>query len=231
MTSVLKSGEKDGKNTLTRQSMLKTSFQNILKGCYQKDKKSISELGDILFTHFGISGPLIIDLSAAIIAELKQNKEIKITTDLKPEMNTQQLNEKLTQASMTQGNIQINNLINTLLPKRMTQLFLSLIDIKHEKMLNQITKKERLAITENLKAFPLTITGSLPIDQAMATNGGININDIHQKTMESKLIPGLYFAGEIIDGRGPSGGYNLQQAFSTGFLAGESAAKSLTNAS
>ncbi len=205
------------------------SFQNICMTVHSCNRKITSEPGDILFTHFGLSGPLVIDLSSMILSKMKNDGNIKITINLVPKMTALELQDKLTQASTNQGKTQINNLINTFLPKRMTPLFLSLLNIKPEKILNQITKKERLAIIEALKAFPLTIVGSLSLDQAMATNGGIDIDDLHQKTMESKIVPGLFIAGEIIDGRGPSGGYNLQQAFSTGFLAGESAAESLVS--
>jgi predicted Rossmann fold flavoprotein len=204
------------------------SFQKVRITRCHNSKKIVSEPGDILFTHFGLSGPLFIDLSAAMISELEKYKEVKITIDLIPEMDAQKLSAKIAQASIAHGSAHINYFISEFLPKRMTPLFLFLLNIKPEKMLNQITKKERLAIIEAFKAFPLTIIGSLSMAQAMASNGGISIDEIHQKTMESKLIPGLYFAGEIIDGRGPSGGYNLQQAFSTGFLAGESAVQSLS---
>ncbi|MFA6378831.1 MAG: NAD(P)/FAD-dependent oxidoreductase [Candidatus Omnitrophota bacterium] len=205
------------------------SFQSVRVTIDHEGKRNVSDPGDILFTHFGLSGPLIIDLSASILCKLKEKDKIKITIDLKPEMSDQELHQKLARSSIAQGSTQIKNLINTFLPKRMTPIFLSLLSIKPEKMLNQITKKERLAITAMLKAFPLTVIGSLSMDHAMVTNGGIPVDEIDQRTLGSKLVEGLYFAGEMIDGRGPSGGYNLQQAFSTGFLAGESAAKDLEN--
>jgi len=100
---------------------------------------------------------------------------------------------------------------------------MQVLDIEMCKRVNQITRKERLLIAGLLKFFPLTVTGSLSIDEAMVTNGGITTKEIHSKTMESRVVPGLYFAGEMIDGCGKSGGYNLQQAFSTGYLAGEKA--------
>jgi hypothetical protein len=110
------------------------------------------------------------------------------------------------------------------LPKRLIAIFLSLLKIAPEKRTNQINKEERCAIIDMLKAFPLTIVGSLPIEAAMVTSGGVSMKDINPRTMESRVVPGLYFAGEIIEGAAPSGGYNLQQAFSTGYLAGEKAA-------
>jgi len=202
------------------------SFSNV---CITVDsaKKKTSGPGDILFTHFGLSGPLILDESADIIFNLGSKNALKLTINLIPSLSKDQLAAKLAQTFLAQGTSQACNLLNNFLPKRMAPIFLSLANVRPDKMLNQITKKERLVIIEMLKRFPLTITGALSMDHAMVSNGGIDIHDIHQKTMESKLVPGLYFAGEMIDGRAPSGGYNLQQAFSTGFLAGESAAKSL----
>ena len=120
-------------------------------------------------------------------------------------------------------NAQLKNVMKSLLPHRLIPLFLDIADLSGEKKINQIIRKERYAIAKLLKAFPLTICGSLPIEEAMLTNGGISTKEINPRTMESRIVPGLYFAGEIIDGCAWSGGYNLQQAFSTGYLAGESA--------
>jgi len=204
------------------------SLKDVHISLSHKGKQNSLRTGDILFTHFGLSGPLVIDLSADILYYLKEKTEVGITIDLVPQMNTQAINQRFMHALSEKGSLSIGRLINDFLPKRMTPIFLSRLGMKPEKLLSQITKKERLDIINMLKAFPLTIIGSLSMDQAMATNGGIPADEIDQKTMGSKLVPRLYFAGEIIDGRGPSGGYNLQQAFSTGFLAGESAAKGLS---
>jgi len=204
------------------------SLQNIRVDLYRKGKRLFLGAGDILFTHFGLSGPLVIDLSADILYYLKEETEAKIMIDLLPQMNAQMIDQKFIDMSGKDGSLSIGRWMSELFPKWMAFFLLSQQGIKPEKFFSQITKKERRDIINMLKAFPLTITGSLAFDHAMATNGGIPVDEINQRTMGSKLVTGLYFAGEIIDGRGPSGGYNLHQAFATGALAGESAAKGLS---
>ena len=191
------------------------------------DKKLTSDIGELIFTHFGVSGPLVLDMSGDIVSELEKHKELIMTIDLKPGLKKEQLESKLVNKFTVKGNVQMKNLIQDILPKRMVSVFLSLLSILPEKRTNQITKEERRGIIDTLKAFPLTITGSLPLEEAMVTGGGVSRKDINPRTMESKVVPGLYFAGEVIEGAAPSGGYNLQQAFSTGYLAGEKASKSI----
>ncbi|MDD5495865.1 MAG: NAD(P)/FAD-dependent oxidoreductase [Candidatus Omnitrophica bacterium] len=191
------------------------------------DKKITSDVGEAMFTHFGISGPLILDLSGDIVSFLETHKEIHLTIDLKPGLRKEQLESKFVNKFIVKGSIQIKNLMQDILPKRMIPVFLALLKIKSEKLTNQITKEERRSIIDTLKAFPLTVTGSLPIEEAMVTGGGVSVKGIDPRTMESRIIPGLYFAGEVIEGAAPSGGYNLQQAFSTGYLAGQKAAENL----
>ncbi|MFH0764643.1 MAG: NAD(P)/FAD-dependent oxidoreductase [Candidatus Omnitrophota bacterium] len=188
-------------------------------------KKLESEVGELMFTHFGVSGPLVLDMSGDIVSALERHKEIPMTIDLKPGLRVEQLESKLVHKFSVKGSVQIRTLMQDMLPKRMVGLFLSLLDMPAAKRANQITKTDRQAIIDMLKKLPLTITGSLPIEEAMVTGGGVSKKDINPRTMESKIVPGLYFAGEVIEGAAPSGGYNLQQAFSTGYLAGENAAK------
>lgn len=187
-------------------------------------KKLVSEVGEVMLTHFGISGPLILDMSGDIVAALGKHGEIPLTIDLKPGLREEQIESRLVHKFTVKGGAQAKNLMQDLLPKRMIPVFLSLAGIAPEKRTNQITKADRSAVIRLLKAFPLTITGSLPIEEAMVTGGGVSKKEINPRTMESKIVPGLYFAGEVIEGAAPSGGYNLQQAFSTGYLAGEKAA-------
>ena len=123
------------------------------------------------------------------------------------------------------GSVIMKNLMKDLLPQRLIERFLKNLHILEELKTNQITQEQRRAIVTTLKAFPLTIKGSLPIEEAMITGGGVSVKEINPRTMESKVVPGLYFAGELIEGSAASGGYNLQQAFSTGYLAGEKAAQ------
>lgn len=188
------------------------------------DKKITSDIGEVMFTHFGVSGPLILDLSGDVVTAIEKYKEVPMTIDLKPGLKREQLESKLVNKFTVKGGIFLRNLMLDILPKKMIPVFLSILKINSAKLTNQITKEERRAIIDTLKAFPLTITGSLPIEEAMVTGGGVSKKEINPRTMESRIIPGLYLAGEVIDGAAPSGGYNLQQAFSTGYLAGEMAA-------
>lgn len=204
------------------------SLENIRITFHYGSKKISSEIGEMIFTHFGVSGPLILDMSGDIVSLLEKHKEIKMTIDLKPGLKKEQIEKKLVNKLAGEGSLQIKSFLYDMLPKKMITVFLSLLDIMPEKRTNQITKKERHAMIDMFKALPLTITGSLPIEEAMVTGGGVSMKDIDPRTMESRIAPGLYFAGEVIEGAAPSGGYNLQQAFSTGYLAGESAARCLS---
>lgn len=187
-------------------------------------KKFTSEVGEVMFTHFGVSGPLILDNSADVVSMLEKCTEVPIYIDLKPALTDEQIEKRLVKLFAAKGNMQINSIMQELLPKKMVAVFLDVLNIRAEKQASQITKDERRVIVDTLKNFPLTINGSLPIEEAMVTGGGVSKKDINPRTMESKIVPGLYFAGEVIEGAAPSGGYNLQQAFSTGYLAGEKAA-------
>jgi len=186
-------------------------------------KKIVSDVGELMFTHFGVSGPLILDLSGEIVSAIKKSGDAKLFIDFKPGLRYEQLESKLLYKFKTKGNVQLKNIMKDLLPQRLIPVFLDVIGLHPEIKTNQITQNERKAIIEGLKGFPLTIVGALAIEEAMVTGGGVSTKQIDPRTMESRLVPGLYFAGEIIEGAAPSGGYNLQQAFSTGYLAGERA--------
>jgi len=199
------------------------SLENIRIIIKYGEKKVISDNGNLIFTHFGISGPLILDLSNQIISILEKTETVQFFIDTKPEITIQELEEKLIKEFEIRRKSEFKNFMKFLLPNRMIPVFIKLLGMDPKKKVNQIKKEERNSIINLLKAFPLTITGSLGVDKAMITCGGVSRREINPQTMESKLIPGLYFAGEIIEGCAPSGGYNLQQAFSTGYLAGEAA--------
>lgn len=186
-------------------------------------RKLKSYIGEMIFTHFGVSGPIILDMSRDVVIALFDNKEINMSIDFEPSLNREELKAKLADFFNLNGSLQIRNLLENLLPKKLVITLLANLCIFPDKHASQITKKERNAIVDNFKALTLTIVESLPIDEAMVANGGVSTKEIEQRTMESKVVPGLYFCGEVIDGRAPSGGYNLQQAFSTGYLAGQSA--------
>ena len=191
---------------------------------YGKNKKKIiSEVGELMFTHFGVSGPLVLDLSANIVSKLNEDKEARLFVDLKPGLRSEQLEKRLLNEFKAQGKGQLKNMMKSLLPRRLIPIFVSMLGLDLERRVNQITQKQRRAIISLLKALPLVIVGSLPIEEAMVTDGGISTREINPRTMESRIVPGLFFAGEIIDGCAPSGGYNLQQAIATGYLAGEEA--------
>lgn len=189
------------------------------------DKKKISsEIGELMFTHFGVSGPLVLDLSGEVVSLLKEYKKMSLFIDLKPALTFEQVDKRLLREFEGNPNLHLKNLLKELLPHNLIPVFMELLGMNPLKTVNQITKTERQAAAKLLKALPLTVTGSLNIEEAMVTAGGISTKEINPKTLESKIVPALYFAGEIIEGYAPSGGYNLQQAFSTGYLAGEKAA-------
>ncbi|MFH1783709.1 MAG: NAD(P)/FAD-dependent oxidoreductase [bacterium] len=212
----------------TRESWVKQlqglSLKNVCIFFKCANKKITSPVGEMIFTHFGVSGPLVLDLSAKIVSAVSEYGDIALFVDLKPGLTPEQLENRLLREFKLKQNAQVNNVMGSLLPLSLIPVFLDVAEVPEEKKINQIVRKERHKIANLLKAFPLTVCGSLPIEEAMVTNGGVCTNEINPKTMESKIVPGLYFAGELIDGAAPSGGYNLQQAFSTGYLAGESAA-------
>ncbi|MFH1380667.1 MAG: NAD(P)/FAD-dependent oxidoreductase [Candidatus Omnitrophota bacterium] len=200
------------------------SLRNIRITFVYGKKKIISEIGELVFTYFGVSGPLVLDLSGRITELLKSNREISFFIDLKPGLKTEELQNKLLREFADNGKVQFKNIVKDLLPRKLIPVFVRLSGVDPEKTASQITKPERIKVTSLLKALPLTVTGSLDIEYAMVTAGGVSTKEINPRSMESRLISRLYFAGEIIEGSAPSGGYSLQQAFSTGFLAGKSSA-------
>ena len=191
----------------------------------EKNKKIYEDFGELLFTHFGVSGPTILSSSAHIlryknVEELLQKGKIKLQIDLKPALNEEKLNLRLLRDFEKYKNKQIINSLNELLPKKMIEPVIKKAKIKNEKRINEITKQERENLIRVIKCFEITISGFRPIEEAIITRGGINVKEINPKTMESKLIKGLYFAGEIIDVDAYTGGFNLQIAYSTGYTAG-----------
>ncbi|MGB9937172.1 MAG: NAD(P)/FAD-dependent oxidoreductase [Methanobacterium sp.] len=203
------------------------SLENIVLTFKYGKRKLVSDKGNLIFTHFGISGPLILDLSNEIVKIVEKHDEIKLFIDLKPQCSEEELRELLIKEFEERSRTEFKNLMKLFIPNRMIPVVAELSGIDPKKKVNQINKSERNSILNILKAFPLTISGFKPIDAAMVTCGGVSKKDINPQTMESKIVSGIYFAGEIIDLCAPSGGYNLQEAFSTGYLAGESAAQSI----
>jgi predicted Rossmann fold flavoprotein len=187
-------------------------------------KKIYSEVGEVLLTHFGISGPLVLDKSSDVISLLDEHREVNLFIDLKPGIKEEEMEDKLLREFKEHGSKEIKNMLSGMLPLRLVSTIIKLADINANKKVHQVSRDERRSLARVLKRLPLTITGALPIEEAMVTCGGVSTKEINPRTMESKIVPGLYFAGEMIEGGASSGGYNLQQAFSTGFLAGECAA-------
>ncbi len=199
------------------------SLRNVLLKGTVNGKVKGEEFGEMIFTHFGISGPIVLTLSKIAVEALKKEKnKIIFYIDLKPALSTDELDRRIIRDFEKFTNKQFKNSMDELLPKKMIPLFIKRSGINEEKVINQISREERKNIINLLKNFPVEISGTRPLSEAIVTSGGISLKEINPKTMESKLFPRLYFAGEILDLDGVTGGYNLQEAFSTGYLAGSS---------
>lgn len=187
-----------------------------------KNKKVFSDFGEMLFTHFGISGPVVLSMSAYL--NNIGSEKYRIEIDLKSALTDEQLSARIMRDFEKYNKKHLINSLDDLLPKALIPVVISLAGIMPHKAVNGITKAERNELVRVLKHFPLTAVGVRPVEEAIVTSGGVSVNEINPSTMESKIIKGLYFAGEVIDVDGYTGGYNLQAAFSTGYLAGENAA-------
>ncbi len=190
----------------------------------EKNKEIYSDFGEMLFTHFGVSGPMILSASAHM-RDMKSGK-YKILIDLKPALTEEQLDARILRDFSENTNKNFINALNSLLPKKLVPVIVKLSGIGLSTKVNQVTKEQRQKLVNLLKGMSVTVTGFRPIKEAIITSGGVDISQINPKTMESKLCKGLYFAGEVIDTDAYTGGFNLQIAFSTGRLAGMSAAQS-----
>lgn len=191
-----------------------------------KNKIIYEDFGEMIFTHFGVSGPIILSGSAHLIRyknleQLLKEKKIKISLDLKPALTEEKLEERILRDFNEIKNKQYKNSLDKLLPQKMIGYVIEKSDINPDKKVNEITKEERKRLVHLLKNMEFYIKGFRPIEEAIITSGGINIKEINPKTLESKLIKGLYFAGEIIDVDAYTGGFNLQIAYSTGYVAGQ----------
>ena len=189
------------------------------------NKLIYEDFGEMIFTHFGISGPTILSGSAHLVRykeidNLMKEQKIKLQIDLKPALTEEQLDERILRDFKEFKNKQFKHALDKLLPQKMIPIVIEKTKINEEKRVNEITKEERRNLVKVLKKFELTIKDFRPVEEAIITSGGINIKEINPKTMESKLVKGLYFAGEIIDVDSYTGGFNLQIAYSTGYTAG-----------
>ncbi len=209
------------------QSMQGLSLRNVkiqIKDL-EKNKKIYEDFGEMLFTHFGISGPTILSSSAHLLRYkeidrlLKENK-IKLIIDLKPALSEEELDKRIRRDFEEFINKEFKNSLEKLLPKKMIESVINLSGINPIKKVNEITKEERKNLVNLIKNFEVSIDGFRPVEEAIVTAGGISVKEINPKTMESKLVKGLYFAGEVIDVDAYTGGFNLQIAYSTGYTAG-----------
>lgn len=197
------------------------SLKNVELSVYnQKNKCIFSDFGEMLFTHFGISGPIVLSASAHMRQMEKESYTVKL--DLKPALTLEQLSKRIQRDFEKNINKHFLNALDDLLPKALVPVIIRLSGIEPHKEVNQITREERAALSGLLKGLSLHIKGMRPIEEAIITSGGIKTSEINPSSMESKLVKGLFFAGEVIDVDAYTGGFNLQIAFSTGHLAGES---------
>lgn len=195
---------------------------------FNKSKTEIfSQLGEMIFTHFGISGPLVLQASAHL--EEDHMQEYRLFIDLKPGMSEDELHRRIIREILQMPNCEYKTLLKKLLPQKMISVMAERTKLSLNYKLNQITKKQRIFLVNHLKRFALTPISFRPIDEAIVTRGGVDVRQVSPSTMESKLCKGLYFAGEVLDIDGYTGGFNLQVAWTTGYIAGRSAMQSLKN--
>ena len=195
------------------------SLRNVELSAYVDGKKVFEDFGEMLFTHYGISGPLVLTMSNYINKHVKDSK-VEISIDLKPALDYEKLDNRIVKDFETYSKKQFKNALNDLLPKKLIPVIIALSIIPEDKFVNQINKKERMHLIELLKNFKFEFLKFRPLNEAIITSGGIDTGEINPSTMESKKVPGLFFAGEVIDVDALTGGYNLQIAYSTGYLCG-----------
>ena len=203
------------------------ALRNVRATLWAEDKELASEFGEMLFTHFGVSGPIILTISrsASDYWQERPGEPLTLTIDLKPALTPDKLDSRLQRDFGEYSRKQLLNGLRDLLPKALIPVTLSLAGLDPTKPVHQVTREERRVLGRIIKGVPLAITGSLPLAAAIVTAGGVDLKEVDPRTMESRLVKGLYLAGEVLDIDGYTGGYNLQAAFSTGWLAGRAAAE------
>ena len=195
------------------------SLRNIAIRITAGKKKLYEEFGEMLFTHYGVTGPVILSASSIVGRRLKE-QELTLHIDLKPALTEEQLDKRVLREFEANHNRQFKNAVDSLFPAKLKPVIVELSGIPEEKKVNEITKEERLHFVHLIKDFTMTLTGLRGYSEAIITKGGVSVKEIDPGTMESKLVKGLYFAGEVLDLDAVTGGYNLQIAWSTGYLAG-----------
>ncbi len=200
------------------------SLRNVQATLLADGKKIGSEFGEMLFTHFGVSGPIILSLSNLAADALSEGQEVDLAIDLKPALSEEKLDARIKRDFAEYSRKQLVNGLKDLLPQRLIPVVCDMAYLDEDKFINQISREERQRLLQTLKHFVVPITSTRPIAEAIVTAGGVNVKEIDPKTMASKRIQGLYFAGEVMDVDGYTGGFNLQAAFSSGYAAGVAAA-------
>jgi predicted Rossmann fold flavoprotein len=202
------------------------NLKNVSASLWIDNKKFKSEFGEMIFTHFGLSGPIILTLSRYAVEALQAKKEVKISIDLKPALDEQKLDKRLLRDIEEHAKKRFENVIKLWLPSKLAVFFLKHLKLNPNTEANQISAKERKKILYNLKNFDIEINDYRGYEEAIITSGGVDLDEINSKTMESKLVKGLYFAGEVIDLDAITGGFNLQIAYSTAYVAAMAIAES-----
>ncbi len=204
------------------------SLRNVAVRVWVDGKKRLEAFGEMLFTHFGVSGPIILSLSGEVVDALGRGESVTLSIDLKPALDERKLDARLLRDLDAHGKRQFRTLLKELLPSKLIPVCLFLTGISPHKMGHQITAQERKRLRRWLKDFRLDVTGHRPLREAIITAGGVATREVDPRTMASRLVPagGLFFAGELLDIDADTGGYNLQAAFSTGWVAGRVAAGS-----
>lgn len=202
------------------------SLKNVSVTLREGKKELYSGFGEMLFTHFGVSGPLILSASSYYAKQAKE-KQAELLIDLKPALSKEQLDKRILRDFEENKNKQFKNAVGGLFPAKLIPVMIELSGIHPDKKVHEISKEERKAFAELIKNLSLTVTGTRDIKEAIVTMGGVNVKDVNPSAMESKRIKNLYFAGEVLDVDALTGGFNLQIAWSTGYLAGNSAAEAL----
>lgn len=196
------------------------SLKNIKATFCCKDKEIYSEFGEMLFTHFGVSGPVILSGSSYITKKLNNGEDISLKIDLKPALSADELDDRILRDFKEVINKDFANSLGKLLPAKMIPVVIALSEINPHKKVNEVTKEERQKLVNILKEFPLSVSSARSFNEAIITQGGVSVKDVNPATMESKKVENMYFAGEVLDIDALTGGYNLQLAWSTGYLAG-----------
>lgn len=198
------------------------SLKNVEVALTYKNKELYRDFGEMLFTHFGVSGPLILSASSRYVQKAYGQKAA-LSIDLKPALSMEQLDKRLLREFEANKNKAFKNALGSLFPAKLIPVMITLSGIAADKRVNEITKEERKQFAALIKSLPLTITGCRGFDEAVITMGGVSVKDVNPSTMESKKVQGLFFAGEVLDLDAVTGGFNLQIAWSTGYLAGKGA--------